>query len=803
MTDNRLPDYYKIRANGNPHPENVIQGANYRFTVITERLIRMEYAADGVFEDRPTQTVWNRDLGKAEFKTIEKNGELHLYTKYLELHYTKTAFARNSLWIDLLGAYSNHDGTWHYGEAPKDLKGTCRTLDKVNGAAELEAGLVARNGYSLTDDSKSLVIKESGWIEPRKPEVIDIYYWGYGHDYEGCVRDFYRITGAPPMLPRYAFGNWWSRYHAYTQDEYLELMDRFKQEDIPFSVAVIDMDWHITKVAPEYGRGWTGYTWNEELFPDHVKFLTELHQRGLKASLCLHPADGVKAFEKPYKAMAEELDIDFETKEPIPFDITDKNFMLAYFRHLHHPLEQEGVDFWWIDWQSGGVTKIDGLDPLWMLNHYHTLDIGRNGKRPLIFSRYSGPGSHRYPVGFSGDTHITWDSLRFQPYFTANSTNIGYIFWSHDIGGHMQGYRDDQLAARWVQLGTFSPINRLHSSNSPFTGKEPWKYGRDAEHSMKKMLKLRHALIPYLYTMNYLAYKELLPMIRPMYYSIPEEKEAYEVPGQFWFGTELIVCPITSPNDASTLRGTVTAWLPEGGFYDFETGDYYSGKRLIPLHRKLDETAVLAREGAIIPLSSQNSGDNSVNNPEALDVLIFPGQNGEFKLYEDEGSDTSYMENNHFITAISTEWGKQVVIKLSSSGNKDLVPAERKYRFLLRGCRSVDSQNVKVFCNQSPMEAFISYDMNTHTLEIEVPETSAEASLEIRIEESGLAYKNEDIKERLIAFLHEAQMNYNDKESLFHVLTEQEDLAKLASALMAMELDAAVKDVMMEYVSIS
>lgn len=803
MTDRTLPDYYKIRTNGKAYPENVIQGANYRFTVITERLIRMEYAADGIFEDRPTQTVWNRDLGKAEFKVIEKSGELHIYTGYLELHYTKKPFAKNSLWIDILGAYSNHDGTWHYGEAPKDLKGTYRTLDKINGAVELDSGLVARNGYSLMDDSNSLLIEEEGWIEPRKPGAIDIYYWGYGHDYEGCIRDFYRITGAPPMLPRYAFGNWWSRYHDYTQEEYLELMDRFKQEDIPFSVAVIDMDWHITKVAPEYGRGWTGYTWNQELFPDHVGFLEELHQRGLKDSLCLHPADGVKAFEKPYKAMAEELNVDYEAKDPIPFDITDKDFMLAYFRHLHHPLEEEGVDFWWIDWQSGGVTKIDGLDPLWMLNHYHTLDIGRNGKRPLIFSRYSGPGSHRYPVGFSGDTHITWESLQFQPYFTANSTNMGYIFWSHDIGGHMQGYRDDQLAARWVQLGVFSPVNRLHSSNSPFTGKEPWKYGRDAEYSMKKMLKLRHALIPYLYTMNYQAYKDLLPMIRPMYYSDPEEKAAYEVPGQFWFGTELIVCPITSPDDANTFRGTVNAWLPEGGYYDFETGDYYCGKRLIPLHRKLDETAVLAREGAIIPLARQRSGDNSISSPEELDILIFPGQNREFKLYEDEGLDTSYMEDNHFITVISSEWGDEAVIRLSASGNKNFVPRERRYRILLRGCRHIDSQKIKVFCGQNSVESMISYDRNTHTLEIEMPWASADASYEIHIEGSELAYRNEDIKERLIAFLHEAQMNYDDKESLYQVLLEQEDLRKLASVLMAMDLDLSVKDVMMEYITIS
>ncbi len=802
MIEKDLPDYYRITADGAGAPENIVQGDKFRFTVITERLIRMEYAPDGVFEDRPSQMAWNRNLGSAEYKVRKCDGELRIDTKYLELHYTGGQFAKNTLWIDLLGAYSNHDGTWHYGERPKDLKGTCRTLDKVNGAVELESGLVARNGYSLTDDSASLLIESDGWIAPRKEGVIDLYYWGYGHDYDGCIRDFYRLTGAPPMLPRYAFGNWWSRYHAYTGEEYLALMDRFREEDIPFSVAVIDMDWHITKVDPEYGRGWTGYTWNKGLFPDPGAFLAELHKRGLRDSLCLHPADGVKAFEDAYPDMAEAMGIDAETKVSIPFEITDKKFMQAYFKHLHHPLEAQGVDFWWIDWQSGGVSKIDGLDPLWMLNHYHTLDIGRNGKRPLIFSRYSGPGSHRYPAGFSGDTHITWESLDFQPYFTANSTNIGYTFWSHDIGGHMQGYRDDELAARWVQFGVFSPINRLHSSNSPFTGKEPWKYGKDAECSMKKIMKLRHALVPYLYTMNYQAYRELRPMLRQMYYDSPEIHEAYEVPNQYWFGDQLMVCPITSPNDKHTLRGSVRVWLPGGGFYDLESGDYYSGERMIRLHRKLDEVAVLAKEGAIVPLAHQNEHDNAIENPKELDILVFPGADNTYSMYEDEGSDSSYRQGDCFITIISAEWETRGVIKLSTDGNRKLVPDQRKYCFMIRGCRAVGEDCVCVRKNDEPVVAAVAYDNVSHTLRIELPWGTPADGYEIVIDKKEPAYRNEDFGERILAFLQEAQMGYDDKERIGRLISESWDRSKMISFVMAMSMETAVKDVLLEYLCI-
>ena len=122
-----------------------------------------------------------------------------------------------------------------------------------------------------------------------------------------------------------------------------------------------------------------------------------------------------------YRQMAETMGVDYEQEDPVSCDPADPKFLEAYFEYLHHPREKEGVDFWWIDWQQGNNTKIEGLDPLWIFNHFHFLDSKREGKRPLTFSRYAGPGSHRYPIGFSGDTHTTWDSLNFQPYFTATA----------------------------------------------------------------------------------------------------------------------------------------------------------------------------------------------------------------------------------------------------------------------------------------------------------------------------------------------------------------------------------------------
>ncbi len=335
------------------------------------------------------------------------------------------------------------------------------------------------------------------------------------------------------------------------------------------------------------------------------------------------------------------MGIDPKTERAVEFDCTDKQFIDAYFDIVHHEHEEQGVDFWWIDWQQGDKSKIEGVDPLWVLNHFHFLDNGRGGSRPLILSRFGGPGSQRYQIGFSGDTIMTWDSLNFQPEFTATSSNIGYGWWSHDIGGHMHGYKDDELTTRWVQLGCFSPILRLHSSNNIFNTREPWAFLPEYCAVMEDTLRFRHRLIPYLYTMNARSASEDEPLVQPMYWDYPYQDEAYNVPNQFKFGTELIVAPITSKRDSSTHLGAVKAWLPKGPRYvDIFSGIVYDGDRSLLLHRPLQGYPVLAPEGAIIPLDAAWRPKNGSPNPTGFEVLLVVGADGFFNLVEDDGTGT-------------------------------------------------------------------------------------------------------------------------------------------------------------------
>ncbi|KAF1851119.1 glycoside hydrolase family 31 protein [Cucurbitaria berberidis CBS 394.84] len=632
------PARYDFKTRPVAHPDAIVAGDKYRFTILTDGLLRFEWAADGRFEDRASTFAVNRKLAVPDFYVWDRGHGIEIVTKRFHVVYDKRKFSPEGLKIHLKGSVT---GTWTYGQQVSNLGGTTRTLDGVNGRTNLGPGVLSRDGMALLDDTKSMLFENDGWIAGRRDgERSDQYIFMYGRDYREAMRAFYALSGSQPLLPRYAMGNWWSRYHAYDEKEYLDLHDHFDKDDVPMNVAVVDMDWHLVWNLPDGMNGWTGYTWNKALFPDPDAFMKKLHDRGMKLTLNLHPADGFRHHEDQYPEVARYLGIDPATKQTVPFDCTNKKFMDAYFDIVHHEHEDRGVDFWWVDWQQGNQSKIPGVDPLWVLNHFHFLDSGRGSQRPLTFSRFGGPGAQRYQIGFSGDAIITWDSLHFQPEFTATASNIGYGWWSNDIGGHTHGYKNDELYTRWVQLGCWSPILRLHSDNNPFNTREPWRFNDEARIIVEDTLRFRHRLIPYLYTMNARSASDDEPLIQPMYWDYPEDDEAYNVPNQFRFGSELIVAPITQPRDKVTHHGAAKVWLPSGRYVDIFTGIVYDRKGELQVHRPLHYTPVLAPEGSIVPLDGAWRPKSGSPNPEGLEVLLAVGADGAFTLIEDDGTGT-------------------------------------------------------------------------------------------------------------------------------------------------------------------
>lgn len=768
---------------------NIVSGTKYRFTVLTPSLIRMEYSKTGVFEDRASQFAFFRDFPENNFVIKSMDGLLRIETSNLILSYKENeVFSEDSLCIKLKIEPAS---TWHFGDHFEDLCGTARTLDRTNGPAALDHGVCSRYGFSVIDDSNTVVLNDTGWVETRVPESTDFYFWGYGFQYKDAIKDFYRLTGAPPLLPAYALGNWWSRYHAYTQEEYQSLIERFEEENIPFSVSVVDMDWHITKIPeeckvdePVFSNGWTGYTWNRDLFPDYKDFLQFLKKHNLRTSLNLHPAQGVGCHEEMYEEMALACGIDPKTKQRVKLDLLSPEFMEHYFDILHHPYEEDGVDFWWMDWQQGTdywwihepnkdgklQDEREATDPLWFLNHLHIRDIMRNGKRPMFFSRYSGPGSHRYPIGFSGDTAITWEALDFQPYFTATASNVGYTWWSHDIGGHMGGYLDNELAVRWVQFGVFSPVNRLHSNNSPFTGKEPWNFEEKTESVLKDWLRLRHRLFPYIYTMNYRNTTEAEPFLQPLYYTYPKCNGAYDAKNQFWFGSELMVAPITQPNNPVIAMGITDVWFPQGDWFDFFTGLHYTSDfgRKLKVARKIQDYPVFAKAGAIIPM--QTSYDLKAG--QDLEIVVFPGKDNSFILYEDAGDGNAFESGEYTKTEMNLTWTDSPSFTIKpAEGDLSLLPTERTYRLIFRGFHEQVSAKVSVDGKETIAKA--SYDARTRSLIVEV---QAAVTSEIRAELTGeeLITDNGDIEARCIALLQQIQIDYSLKRKAMEIITSEE-----------------------------
>lgn len=778
-------DLSKKLNNIKPLDKMVLSWEEYRFTVLTSSMIRMEYSSDKKFEDRATKLVTNRCFPSVFFEFKETKRSLEIITEKVRLSFLKEkgGFTSSNLSVEVIGNYSTYHSSWNYGQEFETLKGTARTLDFADGSVSLEEGLMNRNGYALIDDSETVLINEDGWIKPKERKHIDLYFLGYGRDYLQTLKDYFHLTGYPPLIPRYALGNWWSRFYPYSEQTYKELMYRFDEENIPFSVAVLDMDWHMIDIPAEYGSGWTGYTWNRDLFPEPVRFLNWLHDLGVQISLNLHPAHGIQPHEDAYENMASELGLDSSKKQGIEFDVTDSKFMDAYFTYLHHPHEEDGVDFWWIDWQQGNISKMDGVDPLWMLNHYHYLDHGRDGKRPLIFSRYAGLGSHRYPLGFSGDTITTWDSLDFQPYFTSTASNVGYTWWSHDIGGHMRGTKDKELYVRWLQYGTFSPINRLHSTGGKYNGKEPWRYGFESEKVVKEFLRLRHQLIPYLYSMNVLTHQDGLPLVRPLYYHHPWNEEAYSIKNQYYFGTELLAAPITSKIDPIVQRAHVKTWLPKGTWFDFFSGTRYRGDRLMDVYRPLNTIPIFAKAGAIIPKNAVI--ENKTENPKSIELIVFAGADGYFTLYEDSGKSPIF---DGATTSMELNWHsnnlKQAVLTIHRpKGNTARLPNERQFSVHLIGVALSEDPAIQI---NGKIQA-LNTERTSKGVYIKIPKLPLNTEYTITFNEINL--KSNNVKKQIEELLDAAQIEFDLKEEIDQVIFEENNENVIIGKLLALDLE--------------
>jgi alpha-glucosidase len=764
-----LPGLYDPVAD----PKAVVTAGNARFTVLTPQLIRMEWSANGKFEDHASLVFLNRNLPVPKFVPIDvTNGQAHTFTvttDALSVAYTfvpgeSGRFTEKNLSVTF--TLNAKKVTWHPGLPDTgNLQGTTRTLDGALGGKTkepMDPGLISRDGWVVVDDSTRPLFDsddfrfdqgdKSTWpwvIERPKGDRQDWYFFGYGHDYEAALRDFTLIAGKIPLPPYFAFGTWWSRYWAYSDQELMDLAKDFRNNDVPLDVFVIDMDWHKTFNSQKPGekemdasghpKGWSGYSWNKVLFPDPGQFLKDLHAMGLKTTLNLHPASGIQPWEDAYPAMARAMGVDPATGQYIPFDITNKKYAINYLDLVHHPLEKRGIDFWWLDWQQESDTKTAGVNPTWWLNYVHFSDQEREGKRPLLFHRWGGLGNHRYQIGFSGDTISVWESLAFQPWFTATAANVGYAYWSHDIGGHMPGVVAPELYTRWIQFGIYSPILRTHTTKNANAERRIWAYPEPYSDIMRDLYHERYAMIPYIYTEARSTYDTGVAFLHPLYYDWPEAHEAYDMKNEYVFGSQMIVNPIVTPGDKITGLVKQEIWIPKGDWVEKDTGTHLTGPAKLQRNFSIEQVPVYVRAGAIVPMAPpmQYTSEKPI---DPLIVTVYPLKDGEvstYTLYQDSGDTRGYQTGEFARTTVTaTQSGKETTIEISpAKGSYMGMPASRAYEIRMPGDWPPEAMDIPQDSNAVVEKNARKwrFEGNTLTTVIDVPETKITGKVTVRV----------------------------------------------------------------------
>lgn len=720
-----------LHAQSNEIGNIAYQDNMVRITMVTDGVVRLEYVPDGKFVDDKSFVAVNRIYPKVNFLVKDSKKKVEIRTAKMILKYLKGTgkFTSSNLTISSVKGKNVIPFVWKPGMISKgNLKGTYRTLDGYDGEINkenkkpmpIEDGLLSTDGWTLIDDSNSYLFDHSDWPwvmeRPEKGVTQDWYFMSYGHDYKKALKDFTVFSGKVPLPPRYAFGYWWSRYWSYSDDELRALIDNFHSYNIPLDVLVVDMDWHYTE--PGKG-GWTGYTWNRRLFPDPDGFLKYLKQNNLQITLNLHPADGVASYEEHFPEMAKWMGVDTATTKVIPWQGSNKKFMSGWFNTQLRPMEKAGVDFWWLDWQQWpNDKKFTELSNTWWLNYTVFSDMQRNrNTRPMLYHRWGGLGNHRYQIGFSGDSYITWASLNFQPYYNATASNVLYGYWSHDIGGHMGASKiDPELYVRWLQFGALSPILRTHSTKNAGLNKEPWMFNEKYMNIIRNIIYERYQLAPYIYTMARKDYDDAISLCRPMYYDYPENQEAYENRNEYMFGDDMLVYPITEP--MKNGKSSVNVWLPAGNdWYEWQTGTILKGGQILKRTFHIDEYPIYVKAGSILPFYGKNV-KTLRGNDEDVEITVFPGIKGSFDMYEDNGNDKDYSEH-YAVTHLSSEKVDSVlIVKIAARrGNYPDMPATRRFKIKVLG--SVVPEKVAV----NGHDVKFIYEGNELTLAIDVPET--------------------------------------------------------------------------------
>ncbi|MET0400944.1 MAG: TIM-barrel domain-containing protein [Cystobacter sp.] len=627
------------------------------------------------------------------------------------------------------------------------------TFDGNNGSAILNPGILFQDGWSLLDDTASAAYDlATRKLTPRAAHpggYQDGYVFGYGQNYPRALGELATLTGPSKLLPRWAYGVWFSEYFDYTAADFQQkLLPKFRSEGVPLDVLVVDTNFKA-------GNYWNGWDIDTRKFPDPKGFFDWARSQGLRTTLNIHPSilrtdprfAAAQATAKG-KLTRHTSGCSGEAAECYTFDFGDADQLKAFFE-LHDPMTQQGTDFWWLDWCcDASEANIEGVTgDAWINQQYTDYTNARIG-RGFAFSRafgslqaggYSNPtavatgpwADKRTTLPFTGDTTSTWGTLAAEVGLTsAQGVATGLSAISHDIGGHngglwglpgsdvVNGQRTDKLPddlyARWVQFGTFQPIDRLHSNHGD---RLPWQYPGAAGASAKKFLNLREALVPYTYTLAREAEVSGVPVVRPTYLAYPTEQDAYATAGsEYLYGSDVLVAPVVTAG--STAAATV--WFPPGSTWtDWFTGKTYAGGTTESITAGFDTMPVFVKSGGIVPTRSKDVTNDLQNPLDAVTLTVAAGAEGRASLFEDDGT-TSDRKQSTRTDMRYTEADRRVALRIDGAvGSFTGQVQKRTWTVRFVGARAPES--VTLDGNAAPSGSW-TWDATSRVLTVKVAE---------------------------------------------------------------------------------
>ncbi len=722
--------------------ELTIRGNTYRITILTERLIRLEYHPEGIFYDNETQLVQFRNFPKPVFELTQDSKYLVVKTKYFTLSYTKEKNFEGSklapmsnLKIDLNGT----DRYWYYKHPEvKNYKGNFISLDGTEEESRAENGLYSIDGFASIDDSNTLIYDEKGNILKRDGKGIDLYLFMYNNDFSLALKDYFKLTGNPAMIPRYALGNWWSRDLDYTQEELLDIVNHFEKNEIPLSVLLLDEGWH-KKEAEDKTQISTGYTFNKDLYNNPSELINTLHEKNIHIGLNFNPKNGIYPHEEHYNEIATHFNI--TGNKIILFDPLNPILLDAIYHYMMSPLINMGVDFFWNDTKNDEITN----QGLWMLNN--SLFKNLTSKRKMVLSRNGMIATHRYPITYTGKTLVGWETLKKIPTIHEQASNIGVNWISTDVAGNYGGTEEEELYVRSIELATFSPILRFHAPSGKYYRKEPWRWNARTLEVVNKYLDLRHKLIPYLYTEGYYYHRDGKLLLKPLYYDYPWLYDDTNYKNEYYLGS-MLISPILTKKDELINRTIHKFFIPEGIWYDFKTGKKFPGNKEYVSFFRDEDYPVFVKRGSIIPLNNMDKL-NYTGNPDSFEIQVFPGESNTLNMYEDKEDN----EDNHLITQIDYNYmpSNYTVIIRTIEGNHGVVDDYRNYKIRFRNTKKAD--NVFAYYNDTQIKTVSYVDDTDFIVEIEHVPSIGQVTLNCKgkdIEIDAIRLINDDIDSILL-----------------------------------------------------